>query len=131
MAIKQPLINSEEQRAGLRRLTAKPVPVRIFLDRAMGRKRVRAMRVRADSPALVIAEAAEQAAVETAAVGVATAWVIAVCLQAPAPREAALVAAQAGGVVVRRARAVPAAVPAWAPEVVAAADDGDNSVWRG
>jgi len=65
MAIKQPLINSEERLAGLRRLTAKPAPVRIFLDRE-GLKRARATRVPVGSPALAIAEVAVRAIVETA-----------------------------------------------------------------
>jgi hypothetical protein len=63
MAIEKPLINSEEQLAGLRRLTAKPAPVKIFLGRATGRKRARATGVRADKrPAQGIVEAAVQAA---------------------------------------------------------------------
>jgi hypothetical protein len=76
MAIEKPLINSEEQLAELRRLTAKLVPVKIFPGRATGRKRARATQVRAGSPALAIVEAAEQViveAVQTAAVGAATA----------------------------------------------------------
>ena len=49
MAIKQPLINMEEQLAGLRRLTAKPVPARIFLSKATDHKQARATLVRGDN----------------------------------------------------------------------------------
>jgi hypothetical protein len=66
MAIEKLLINSEGQLAGLRRLTAKPAPARIFRGRATGRKPAPATRVPADSPALAIVEAAEQAIVEAA-----------------------------------------------------------------
>jgi D-serine deaminase-like pyridoxal phosphate-dependent protein len=76
MAIKQPLINLAEQLAELRRLTAKPAPVRIFLDKG-GLKRARATRVPADSLALAIVGAAEQgivgAGVQTAVGEAATA----------------------------------------------------------
>jgi hypothetical protein len=74
MAIEKPLINSEEQLAGLQRLTAKPAPVRIFLDRATGRKPAPATWVRAGNrPALGIVEAAVQAGVQAAVGGAATA----------------------------------------------------------
>jgi hypothetical protein len=62
MAIEKPLINSEAQLAELQRLTAKLAPVRMFLGRATGRKRVRAMRARVvKRPALVAATVAVEA----------------------------------------------------------------------
>jgi hypothetical protein len=68
MAIEKPPINSEGRLAGLRRLTAKPAPVRIFLDKAAGRKRARATGVRAGKrPALEIVQGAAQAGVQAAA----------------------------------------------------------------
>ena len=110
MAIEKPLINSEEQLEGLRRPTAKLVPVRISLGRATGRKRARAMRVRVvKRPALVAATVAVEAS------GSAIDKHPAVPPEEILARSAAPPEAEA-----QHERAVRAGVPAWAAEAVAA-----------
>jgi hypothetical protein len=122
MAIKQPLINMEEQLAGLRRLTAKPVPARIFLSKATDHKQARATLVRGDNkpghatpvhadnsqaPAIVPA-AAETVVVGAEEIGLA----IAAHPPAQVPREVQWVMTRAGAAEVRRVPAVRVAAPA-------------------